>query len=304
MKLTAEQQAEMIAKTRNAAIALLEDLDHLRNMAKGWHHTSAELRRASALLRRLVIDGDLHKVAAPRIGKILLRIPDYTKYYRAAENAGEFDLFASFEQVQIALPKVMTQKRWGGSSATLRRLVHKSRLSGGRSIFLSIFTREFADPRERFVSLCDVSARFIRKYGSGSPANWTMDPRSIALPTAFQIGFGRDGVDGFRIPPCDRLVEKWDEWDIEYRAIESIWPRLPLLNAILDFRIASDQSGWPFSKRDPLLTWVNATGLEFPWPEALVRLGADFPARIRNLQACAGGWWRYIEGRGEVFYPC
>lgn len=101
---------DMIARTQSAAIALLEDLEHLREMAGGWHHTSAELRRASSILRRLVIDGDLHKVGAPRIGKMLLKIPDYTKYYRAAENAGEFHLFASFEQIQIASPKNMTRK--------------------------------------------------------------------------------------------------------------------------------------------------------------------------------------------------
>jgi hypothetical protein len=169
--------------------------------------------------------------------------------------------------------------------------------------FLSIFTRDFRDIRERFVSLCDVSARFIRRYGTGHPASWDMDPRSIALPTAFQIGFGRDGLDGFRIPPCDRLVEKWDEWDIEYRAFEGAHPRLPLLDAIIDFRAASDQSAWPFSGRDPLLDWINGGNLDFPWPDALLKLGADFPERIRNLWAWAGGWWRYVEGRGEVFYP-
>jgi hypothetical protein len=169
--------------------------------------------------------------------------------------------------------------------------------------FMSIFTRQFMDTRERFVSLCNLSARFIRRYGSGDPADWTMDPRSIALPIAFQIGFGRDGRGGDRIPRCDRLVEKWDEWDIEYRAFEGQHPRLPLLDAILDFRVASDQSAWPFSARDPLLVWVNGKDLEFPWPDALLKLGSDFPERIRNLWAWAGGWWRYVEGRGEVFYP-
>jgi hypothetical protein len=110
MKLTHEQKMDMITKTQSVAIALLEDLEHLREMAGGWHHTSAELRRASSILRRLLIDGDLHKVGAPRIGKMLLKIPDYTKFYRAAENAGEFALFASFDQIQIASPKNMTRK--------------------------------------------------------------------------------------------------------------------------------------------------------------------------------------------------
>lgn len=170
--------------------------------------------------------------------------------------------------------------------------------------FLSIFTREFTEARWRFRALCNVSARFIRRYGAGRPSSWDMDPRSIALPTAFLTGLGRDGLCKFWIPPCDKLVARWDAWDNEYRAFESTHPRLPLLDAILDFRIASDEQAWPFSGRDPLLDWIDRMEIDFPWPDALQSLGADFPGRVRDLRCWAGGWWRYVEGRGEVFYPC
>jgi hypothetical protein len=170
--------------------------------------------------------------------------------------------------------------------------------------FMSIFTPDFVDARWRFMALCNVSARFIRRYGDGRPSSWFMDPRSIAIPIAFQTGLGRTGDWEFWIPPCDKLAQKWDAWDMEYRAIESTHPRLPLLDAIIDFRTASDQGAWPFSTRDPLLDWTNGTGVEFPWPDALLTLGSDFPNKIRMLRFSAGGWWRYVDGKGEVFYRC
>jgi hypothetical protein len=74
--LTPEKRAELLAETRDAAVALLEDLEHIRMICGRDEPSRDELRRLSATLRRILIDSDLTKVAAPRLGRILLLAPD------------------------------------------------------------------------------------------------------------------------------------------------------------------------------------------------------------------------------------
>jgi hypothetical protein len=181
--------------------------------------------------------------------------------------------------------------------------VQKVDILGRKIDFLSIFAG-FAEPRRRFMALSAISRRFIHRYGIGCPADWTMDPGSHALAKAFRDGVGRSGKWDYWIPPCQRLAERWEAWDVEFRAFESSYPRLPLLDAIFEFRFASDDSGWPYSMRDPLREWIDSTYAEFPWPDALFTLGSDFPTKIREMRFWAGGWWRHVEGRGDVFYQC
>jgi hypothetical protein len=46
--------------------------------------------------------------------------------------------------------------------------------------------------------------------------------------------------------------------------------------------------------------WTRSSGqIDFPWPDALQSLGADFPEPVRNLKCWAGGWWRYVDGHVE-----
>jgi hypothetical protein len=83
MNLSAEQRAKLMVSTRGAAIAFIEDLPLLRMMAFNQEHSPADLRRSSAVLRRLVVEEDLRQIAVPRIGKLHLRIPDYNQYYKS-----------------------------------------------------------------------------------------------------------------------------------------------------------------------------------------------------------------------------
>jgi len=72
----------MARATRELALALLEDIRHLRGVVTRPIPHQDELRRASATLRRLLIEGDLSKVAAPRIGKVVLRQFSNEMFYR------------------------------------------------------------------------------------------------------------------------------------------------------------------------------------------------------------------------------
>lgn len=96
MPMSSEQREERLALTRNTAIALIEDLQHLREVLAREDPSPGELRRLSGTLRRLLLgtDRDLSKVAAPRIGRIKLLEPDNKPVYKASRKGG-LKFFAS-----------------------------------------------------------------------------------------------------------------------------------------------------------------------------------------------------------------
>ena len=63
-------------KTREPAIALVDDLAFFRSVLKSEKTTAGDLRRMSAQLRRILVDGTLEKIAGPRVGSLLLVAPD------------------------------------------------------------------------------------------------------------------------------------------------------------------------------------------------------------------------------------
>ena len=84
--MTPEHISARLESSREAALALVEDVAYLREVTTRTDASPAELRRLSAVLRRLLIDDDLLVVAAPRIGKVLLNAPDIKPVYKAEGN--------------------------------------------------------------------------------------------------------------------------------------------------------------------------------------------------------------------------
>lgn len=94
MPMPEDQRVARITATKEAAAALLEDLQHMREVLARDEHDRGEVRRMSALLRRIVLDGDLPAVAAPRMGRLTLTAPDNKPVYKA-EKLGPYPLFQS-----------------------------------------------------------------------------------------------------------------------------------------------------------------------------------------------------------------
>lgn len=92
--LSEEQKATLRAVTAPAAKALAEDLNHVRDVLSRRSTSTGEIRRLSAVIRRLLIDGDLLDVASPRVGKLLVQACDCTPFYEY-EKHGEVLFFAS-----------------------------------------------------------------------------------------------------------------------------------------------------------------------------------------------------------------
>src|SRR4051812_40743305 len=87
MALTATEKAAMIATTHETALALVDDLQHIREIIAKPEPTPGDIRRISNQLRRILIDsgGDIRKVAPPRIGPLELLAPDILPLIRLGE---------------------------------------------------------------------------------------------------------------------------------------------------------------------------------------------------------------------------
>src|SRR5215216_54453 len=85
MAMTPEIQARLLAATRDAAVAFLEDVAHLRDILNRQDQVRGSLRRLSNELRRLLVDngGDLPDIAAPRIGRLMFVARDNNPLYKS-----------------------------------------------------------------------------------------------------------------------------------------------------------------------------------------------------------------------------
>jgi hypothetical protein len=73
MPISSEKKAKLLLATSEAAAAFVEDMGYIREtLAKADRTTPGEIRRLSAVLRRLLIHHDLRS--------IFLRVGDCTKF--------------------------------------------------------------------------------------------------------------------------------------------------------------------------------------------------------------------------------
>lgn len=82
-ELSDEKRKALIEATREAGIALLEDLNHMREIIA--HPTRrGDARYLSVCLRRLLVNREIQDVAAPRIGRFHINARDLQSVYRLA----------------------------------------------------------------------------------------------------------------------------------------------------------------------------------------------------------------------------
>lgn len=88
MTLSPERQRQMLLDTREAAAAFVEDLAHIREALQRPSPSRGEIRRLSNVLRRILVDndGDIRRIAPPRVGKIIFDVPDNNALYVSARS--------------------------------------------------------------------------------------------------------------------------------------------------------------------------------------------------------------------------
>jgi hypothetical protein len=94
MSLSPEHRAKLIADTRDQAVALLDDLNYLREICAATALSAPTLRRTSSILRRLLVESDINQIACSRLGRVLFLMPDNKSFYDEA-SASPFMYFAS-----------------------------------------------------------------------------------------------------------------------------------------------------------------------------------------------------------------
>jgi len=82
---TEERRIELQQKTKGVAAAVIEDLEHIREVISRPNPIKGELRRLSAVLRRLLTDDEINLAAACRIGRVKVLQPDTREQQRDAK---------------------------------------------------------------------------------------------------------------------------------------------------------------------------------------------------------------------------
>jgi hypothetical protein len=91
---TEEERESLRVATYHTAQALADDLQHIRTILDKTNPTPGDVRRMSAWLRRILVYGDITKVAPPRTGRVRFDAPDLrwnqkVRWIFYAENATE-----------------------------------------------------------------------------------------------------------------------------------------------------------------------------------------------------------------------
>jgi len=94
MALSDKQRAKLVEETKEAAAAFIEDMDHMRAVVSTDTPSKGDIRRISAILRRLLVNRDIALIASPRTGKVQIEAPDLKAAY-GAEAIQPFLFFAS-----------------------------------------------------------------------------------------------------------------------------------------------------------------------------------------------------------------
>lgn len=85
-ELSPENKQKLLVDTGDAAAALLEDLASIRSLVDRAEIRPDEIRRMSAILRRLLVEGDLRNIASPRVGRIEVVVPDLKVPHQKIDN--------------------------------------------------------------------------------------------------------------------------------------------------------------------------------------------------------------------------
>lgn len=169
MALLPEHRRRLIASSKEQAAALLDDMNYLQSVVAKENHTAAEIRRDSAILRRLLIERDIVIVAAPRVGKFTLRAPNNQRFYKANESV-PFTFFSnsnvSVFGSHLAVALVDLKK---GDRADFA--VHRSELINSPVPTISLSVERFLSQqvlcmRGRWVNRGDV-IKYIANIASG-----------------------------------------------------------------------------------------------------------------------------------------
>ena len=84
VKLSDDDRKRMQLATREAAYHLANDIDSIRRILALAKPDAGDIRRMSGLLRRILVESEINKVAGPRQGRMEFDVPDLSLWYKSA----------------------------------------------------------------------------------------------------------------------------------------------------------------------------------------------------------------------------
>lgn len=162
-----KDRLQLMADTKQAAAAFLEDISHVRSIFTTPKPEPGLIRLSSNILRRLLVNRDLDNIAAPRIGKYHLAAPDNDAH--TGSRAG-FDVILyqsgspllstlqdcriDFEKKDATVGTLGLVMPW--NSLPVLRNAKKVRLDGFLSQRVICFRNQWACRREviKFAAIC------------------------------------------------------------------------------------------------------------------------------------------------------
>ncbi|MER9436551.1 hypothetical protein [Mesorhizobium sp. M0618] len=169
MALSEDERSRLLVSTRGAAGAFVEDMEYLCEAVERKETSRGEIRRISAILRRLVVDRDLGIVAGPRLGKITITAPDNRAFYRVAEKL-EYLIFVSggakvFEAWIDRINVLITDRPANASEADVaKKLLAKLPTDDRATWKVQLTLDQFAQQKVLFYRGCWVTRQQVIKY--------------------------------------------------------------------------------------------------------------------------------------------
>ncbi|MEO1091466.1 MAG: hypothetical protein AAFX81_12565 [Pseudomonadota bacterium] len=165
----------MIEESFRRANDLAEDLHYLREIANNNNVERRNLRHASVVLRRMLVEDELKRVGAPRIGCLEVRAHQLNEVYRACKKQNYYyyaNLGAKVCGVYLKGISAATQP----ASA---RPTENGALDGSQDRFVDLSIDSFKKQkifflRDTWVTRIDVIKHIANKGGGAHPSN----PRS------------------------------------------------------------------------------------------------------------------------------
>jgi hypothetical protein len=90
MSIPADVRARLLQETREAGAAFVEDMKHVRDVVIRQDTSRADLRRLSGVLRRLLVERDIARIASPRLGRRNFGVPDNSAFHKITDNPFSF----------------------------------------------------------------------------------------------------------------------------------------------------------------------------------------------------------------------
>jgi hypothetical protein len=199
MSLSVEERERRRAETLPAAKNLIDDLEFFREVFGHPTPRKRHIRQISVQLRRLLLDGQLKSVAAPRCGRLKLATPDNDQIFRDNLNKKVVAVgFSRMFDINTPMVNCMTRDEISSSNSANPMLWLLKGEKPTKLVTIDQFLSEIVLKYDGIdVNYGDI-IKFICYHDFGAHATGKMNPKFQAIQqfrNAISVGIKNDKVE-------------------------------------------------------------------------------------------------------------